>query len=295
VARARPLHYGCGMADLRPRRSALFLPASNPRAIAKARTLDADVVILDLEDAVAPEAKPDARTAAISAMHEDFGRRERVIRANALDTEWGVADLTALRDADVDAVLLPKVSDVATLRRARALLGPDIPLWIMVETCRAILDLRDIAAAAAEHGLTAFVAGTNDLAKELRCRPGDARAPLIPALAHIVTAARAYGLVALDGVSNAIDDPAKVEAECEQGRDLGFDGKTLIHPSQIDPANRVFAPDADEVAWARTILAAFDAPEAQGKGAIRIEGRMVELLHRDEARRTVALAEAIAG
>ena len=281
------------MADLRPRRSALFLPASNPRAIAKARGLPADVVILDLEDAVAPEAKPDARTAAIAAMREDFGRRERVIRANALDTEWGEADLAALRDAAVDAVLLPKVSDVATLARARALLGPDIPLWIMVETVQAILDLRDVAAAAAAHGLTALVAGTNDLAREMRCRPGEARAPLIPALAHIVTAARAYGLVALDGVSNAIDDPAKVEAECAQGRDLGFDGKTLIHPSQIDPANCVFAPAADEVAWARTILAAFDAPEAQGKGAIRVEGKMVELLHRDEARRTVALAEAI--
>jgi citrate lyase subunit beta/citryl-CoA lyase len=283
------------MADLRPRRSALFLPASNPRAVAKARTLDADVVILDLEDAVAPEAKPDARAAAIAAMREDFGRRERVIRANALDTEWGEADVAALRDAAVDAVLLPKVSDVATVARARALLGPGIPLWIMVETAQAILDLRAIAAAAAGHGLTALVAGTNDLAKELRCRPGDARAPLIPALTHIVTAARAYGLLALDGVSNAIDAPDRVAAECEQGRDLGFDGKTLIHPSQIDPANRVFAPDADEVAWARTILAAFDAPEAEGKGAIRVEGRMVELLHRDEARRTVAMAEAIAG
>ena len=285
------------MADLRPRRSALFLPASNPRAIAKARTLAADVVILDLEDAVAPAAKAEARTAAIAAMREDFGHRERVIRANALDTDWGEADLAALRGADVDAVLLPKVSDAATLARARTLLGDGTPLWIMVETCQAILNLRDIAAAAAGTGLAALVAGTNDLAKELRCRLsmdwGAARTPLLPALAQIVTAARAYGLVALDGVSNAIDDPARVEAECVAGRDLGFDGKTLIHPSQIDPANRVFAPTDEEIAWARLVLAAFEAPDAQGKGAIRVEGRMIELLHRDEARRTVALAEAI--
>lgn len=281
------------MADLRPRRSALFLPASNPRAIAKARGLAADVVILDLEDAVAPEAKVDARAAAIAAVREDFGHRERVIRANALGTEWGEADLRALRGADLDAVLLPKVSDVATLANARALLGPGTPLWIMVETCHAVLNLRELAAAAADAGLTAFVAGTNDLAKEMRCRPGEARTPLLPALAQIVTAARAYGLVALDGVSNAIDDPARVVAECEAGRDLGFDGKTLIHPSQIDPANRVFAPTVDEIAWARIVLAAFEAPEAQGRGAIRVEGKMVELLHRDEARRTLALAEAI--
>lgn len=274
---------------LRPRRSALFLPASNPRAIAKARTLPADVIILDLEDAVAPEVKEDARAAAIAAVAEGFGSSEHVIRANALDTEWGEADLHALRDASVDAVLLPKVESAATLARARAILG-DVPLWAMIETPRAILDLREIAAAP---GLAALIAGTNDLAKDLRCRPGDTRAPLLPILSQIVVAARAHGLTALDGVSNAIDDPARVEAECEQGRDLGFDGKTLIHPSQIDPANRVFAPSAEEIAWARTVVAAFAAPEAQGKGAIRVEGKMIELLHLAEAKRTVALAQSI--
>ena len=270
----------------RPRRSALFLPASNPRAIAKARALAADVVILDLEDAVAPEAKVDALAAAIAAMAEGFGARERVIRANALDTEWGEADLHALQGVPIDAVLLPKVSDAATLTRARAILG-EVPLWAMIETPRGVLSLPEIAAAP---GLAALVAGTNDLAKELRCRPGADRAPLLPALAQIVLAARAHGLVAFDGVSNAIDDPARVAAECEQGRDLGFDGKTLIHPSQIDPANRVFAPSPEDVAWARTVVAAFEAPEAQGRGAIRVGGKMVELLHLEAAQRTVALA-----
>jgi citrate lyase subunit beta/citryl-CoA lyase len=273
----------------RPRRSALFLPASNPRAIVKARTLPADVVILDLEDAVAPEAKDEARAAAIGAVATGFGGSERVIRANAPDTPWGEADLHALRGAEVDAVLLPKVQDVATLARARAVLGDDVPLWAMIESARAVLDLREIAAAP---GLAALIVGPNDLAKELRCRPGSARAPLLPILSQIVLAARAHGLVALDGVSNVIDDPARVEAECGQGRDLGFDGKTLIHPSQIDPANRAFGPSEEEIAWARAVIAAFEAPEAQAKGAIRVEGRMVELLHRDEARRIVALAEA---
>lgn len=276
---------------IRPRRSALFLPASNPRAIAKARTLAADIVILDLEDAVAPEAKADARAAAVAAVAEGFGPRERVIRANAPDTPRGEADLHALRDASVDAVLLPKVEDVATLARARAVLGERVRLWAMIETPRAILNLREIAAAP---GLAALIVGPNDLAKTLRCRPGESRVPLLPILSQIVLAARAYGLVALDGVSNVIDDPARVEAECAQGRDLGFDGKTLIHPSQIEPANRAFGPSAEEVAWARAVIAAFDAPEAQGKGAIQVEGRMVELLHRDEARSVVALAEATA-
>lgn len=275
----------------RPRRSALFLPASNPRAIAKARTLACDVVILDLEDAVAPEAKADARAAAVAAMAEGFGARERVIRANALDTEWGEADLRALGDARVDAVLLPKVADAEILRRARGLLGDRIALWAMVETARAILDLREIVAAAREVGLAVLVAGTNDLAKELRCRPGADRAPLLPALTDIVTAARAYGLTALDGVSNAIDSPARVEAECAQGRDLGFDGKTLIHPSQIAPANRVFAPSHEELAAARAVVAAFGSPDARGKGAIRVDGAMVERLHLDEARRVIALAD----
>ena len=278
----------------RPRRSALFLPASNPRAIEKARTLPCDVVILDLEDAVAPEAKVAARGAAIAAMAQGFGQRERVIRANALDTEWAPGDLAALGEANVDAVLIPKISSADDLRAARIALGPKPRLWAMIETCRAILDLRAIVDAALETGLALLVAGTNDLAKEMRCRPDAARTPLVPVLTQLVVAARVAGLAVLDGVSNAIDDPQAVAAECEQGLMLGFDGKTLIHPSQIAPANRVFAPSADEVAWARAVIAAFDAPENAGKGAIRVEGKMAELLHRDQARATLVIDAAIA-
>jgi len=276
----------------RLRRSALFLPASSPRAVAKARTLPCDAVILDLEDAVAPEAKVNARAAALAAVTEGFGARERVVRANAVGSEWGEADLRALRGAPVDAVLLPKVSDAGVLLRARELLGDGPALWAMVETAAGLLHLPAIVAAAADTGLAVLVAGTNDLAAELRCRPGEDRAPLVPALAAIVTAARAYGLAALDGVSNAVDDPARIARECEAGRDLGFDGKTLIHPSQIDPANRAFSPSEEEVEHARAVIAAFGSPEAGGRGAIRVGGRMVERLHLAEARRTEALAEA---
>jgi citrate lyase subunit beta/citryl-CoA lyase len=268
------------------------MPASNARAIEKARSLACDVVILDLEDAVAPEQKAAARAQAVAA--GGFGHREWVIRANGLDTQWGADDLAAISGAGCDAVLLPKVSDPATLRAARKALGPGPALWAMIETARAIVDLRAIGEVAEEVGLAAFVVGPNDLAKELRLRPGVDRAPLLPILSQIVTVARAYGIAPLDGVMNAFDDDAAIEAECRQGLAFGFDGKTLIHPAQIAPANRVFAPTADEVAWAETIVAAFDAPENAGKGAIKIEGKMVELLHRDEARRTLALAEAIA-
>lgn len=271
----------------RPRRSALFMPASNARAIEKARSLPCDVVILDLEDAVAPEMKEDARAAAVMAVKAGgFGSRELVVRVNGLDTKWGADDLAALRDVSVDAVLVPKVSGPEPLAEARSML--DAPLWAMIETCQAMLNLRGIVGA----GPAALVAGTNDLAKEMRCRPGPDRAPLVPLLAQIVIAARSVGAAALDGVSNAIDDPAAVEAECRQGLELGFDGKTLIHPSQVQPANRVFTPTAEEVAWAEKVAAAFALPEHQGRGAIRVEGRMVELLHLEDARRTLALAAA---
>lgn len=275
----------------RPRRSALFMPASNARAIEKARGLACDVVMLDLEDAVAPEAKEGARAQAVAAGVEGggFGHREWVIRANGLDTEWGAADLAAIAGAKPDAVLLPKVSSPEDLTAARAALGPGPALWAMIETARGVLDLPAIGAAAAETGLTAFVVGPNDLAKELHLRPGPDRAPLLPILSRIVLVARANGLTVLDGVMNAFDDEAAVEAECRQGLAWGCDGKTLIHPAQIAPANRVFAPSADEVAWAEKIVAAFDAPDSAGKGAIKVDGRMVELLHRDDARRTLAL------
>lgn len=270
----------------RPRRSALFMPASNARAIDKARMLPCDVVILDLEDAVAPEMKTAAREAAVAAVVAGgFGERELVVRVNGLDTEWGIDDLHALKGLAMDAVLLPKVSGPEPLAEARR--HVESPIWAMIETCRAMLNLRAIVEAAPR----VLVAGTNDLAKEMRCRPGSDRAPLLPLLAQIVVAARSAGLAALDGVSNVIDDPAMVEAECLQGLRLGFDGKTLIHPSQIEPANRAFSPSADEVAWAEKVVAAFERPEHQGRGAIRVDGAMLERLHLDSARRMLALAE----
>lgn len=279
---------------VRPRRSALYMPASNARAVEKARDLPCDVVILDLEDAVAPEQKAGARDAAVATVRAGgFGHRELVVRANALDTEWGADDLAALRASGADAVLLPKVSDVATLRAARQTLGGDTPLWAMVETARGVVNLPAIVDASREVGLAALVVGTNDLAKELRCRPDGTRAPLLPILTQVVLAARMAGLVALDGVINVLDDEAAIEAECVQGLEWGFDGKTLIHPAQIAAANRVFSPTPAEVAWAETIVAAFDLPEHFARGAIRIEGRMVERLHLEDARRTLALAAAV--
>ena len=274
----------------RRRRSALYMPASNARAIAKARTLDCDVVILDLEDAVAPDEKAAARDRVIEAVREgNFGERELVIRVNGLDTPWYADDIAAIRTIGVDAVLAPKVSSVADLLAVRASLGEDgPPIWAMIETCAAILALPALSAAAAETRLTALVAGTNDLAKEMRCRLGADRMPLIPALIATIMAARAAGIVALDGVCNALDDPPRFAAECAQGATLGFDGKTLIHPSQIDAANAGFGPSEEELAWARTIVAAFSEPENADKGAIRVNGQMVERLHLAEAEATLA-------
>lgn len=279
---------------VRPRCSALYMPASNPRAIEKARSLPVDVVILDLEDAVAPDAKVDARERAIQAVAQGgFGNRELVIRINGLDTPWGEADLAAVADVPIDAVLLPKVAAPDMLARTRAVLGADGPdLWAMIETARAIVDLRAIVEVAATHRLTTLVAGTNDLAKELRCRPEHDRAPLHASLAAIVLHARMAGLDALDGVCNVLDDAAAIENECHQGLRWGFDGKTLIHPAQVAIANRIFSPSAAEVEWASTVVAAFDKPDNAGKGALKIDGKMVELLHLDEAHRTLMLASA---
>ena len=276
---------------LRRRRSALYMPASNARAIAKARTLACDVVILDLEDAVAPDEKAAARDRVVEAVREGgFGGRELVVRVNGLDTPWYADDIAAIHASDVDAVLVPKVSSVADLARARASLGEDgPPVWAMIETCAAILALPSLSAAAAETRLTALIAGTNDLAKEMRCRLGADRMPLIPALTATIMAARAAGIVALDGVCNALDDPSRFAAECIQGVTLGFDGKTLIHPSQIDAANAGFGPSEQELAWAHTIVAAFAKPENADKGAIRLDGQMVERLHLAEAEATLAL------
>ena len=283
---------------LRPRRSALYLPASNPKALAKARTLDADVVILDLEDAVAPEAKGEARAAAVAAVAEGgFGRRELVVRANALSTEWGADDLAALAAAGPDAVLVPKIAgveDIAAYDRALGNAPAHTRLWVMVETCAVVPRLDAVAACAASSRLAGFVLGTNDLAKEMRARLTPARTPFLPVLTAAVCAARAHGLVVLDGVCNEFRDLTAFSAEARQGLEFGFDGKTLIHPDQIAPCNAVFSPGAEEIAWAEGVEAAFSQAENVGKGVIKVDGKMVELLHLDQARRVLAIAGAIA-
>lgn len=284
---------------LRPRRSALYLPASNAKAIAKARTLPCDVVILDLEDAVAPEFKAEARAAAVAAVREGgFGNREVAIRANGIDTEWGAADLAAIAGSGADAVLVPKVSSAADIDRYQAALAAapaEMQLWTMIETCASVFALERIAARAADTRLALWVLGTNDLAKEMRARLTPERTPFLPILTLAVAAARAHGLTILDGVCNEFRDLAAFRAEAEQGLLYGFDGKSLIHPDQIAPTNEVFSPSAEELAWAETVIAAFALPENAGKGAIRVEGKMVELLHLDQAKRLVTVAEMIAG
>lgn len=272
----------------RPRRSALFMPASNARAIEKARGLDCDVVILDLEDAVAPDLKASARAAAIAAVEQGgFGARELVVRVNGLDTEWGADDCAALGRAAPDAILLPKVSTPADLAIARAEVGGNVPLWAMIETCAAVTGIGALTASAAQHGLTGLVAGTNDLAKEMRCRPDVARTPLLPALAALVMAARATDLIVLDGVCNVLEDGPLLAAECEQGAMFGFDGKSLIHPAQIAAANRAFGASDAQVKWAQAVIAAFALPENADKGAIRVNGEMVERLHLEQAERII--------
>lgn len=286
------------MTSFRPRRSALYMPGANARAVAKARTLPVDAVILDLEDSVAPDAKAAARDAVASAVREGgFGNREVVIRVNGAATEWGPADLEAAVAAGPDAILLPKVSAPEEIAAAEAAVGGrKIRLWAMIETPAAILRI-DAIAAAARGGSSAFacmVLGTNDLAKETRARMVPGRAPMLPWLTLVLAAGRAHGLDVLDGVYNEIKDLDGFRAECEQGRDLGMDGKTLIHPDQIALANEIFAPPAAEVEAARAVIAAFALPENQGRGVITMGGRMVERLHAEMAERTVALAEAIA-
>jgi citrate lyase subunit beta/citryl-CoA lyase len=288
---------------IRPRRSVLYMPGSNARALEKARSLAADALILDLEDAVAPEAKEAARGQVCSAVKAGgYCGREVIIRVNGPETPWGAADMEAAAAAAPDAVLLPKVGSGADIARAtEGLAAADAPaktrLWAMIETPLAILNLAEIAAAAKQPGarLTCFVMGTNDLVKETRADLCESRTPALYWLSAAITAARAHGLDALDGVYNNFKDAEGFRRECQHGRALGFDGKTLIHPDQIAVANAVFAPPEAEVAFARKIIAAFDLPEHKGKGVITVDGRMVELLHAEMARRTVAIADAIAG
>ncbi len=286
---------------LRPRRSVLYMPGSNARALEKAKTLPADCVIFDLEDSVAPDAKEAARDqVAATVKAGGFGAREVFIRINGVDTPWHADDLVAAAHAAPDAILVPKVAGPEVLEMiGRRLLdmGTDhkTRVWAMIETPLAIFNILSIAAEArdSESRLAGFVMGTNDLAKETRARLVPGRAPMLPWLTTCIAAARIHGIDILDGVYNGIGNAEGLAAECQQGVELGFDGKTLIHPNQIEPCNTAFSPSEAEVAWARKMIAEFDKPENKSKGVVSIEGRMVERLHAEMARRTVAIAEAI--
>jgi citrate lyase subunit beta/citryl-CoA lyase len=285
-------------APIRPRRSVLFMPGSNPRALEKARALPADGLIFDLEDAVAPEAKDTARAAVAAAVTAGgYAPRELVLRVNPIDTVWGHADLAAAATLPIDAVLLPKVENAERVRLTVDLLDAlgapaELAVWCMVETPLGVLAAADIAAASPR--VAALVLGTSDLANDLHARPARDRLPLLTSLGLVLLAARAYGRAALDGVHLDLADAEGFATACRQGRELGFDGKTLIHPDQIGPANAIFAPTAEEEARARRLIEDYAKAVAAGKGAVRIEGRLVEALHVEEARRTLALAEAIA-
>ena len=283
----------------RPRRSCLYMPGANTRALEKAREIPADTLILDLEDAVAPEAKEEARAAILAAVSQGgYGKREIVIRMNGLDTPWGHEDLKAIATSGAHAVLAPKVTGHRDIERLSQLLkeagAPDtMALWVMIETPLAILNIQEIAAARKSTHLTSFVMGTNDLAKEYRARMTADRLAFQTALQLTIAAARAYGLTAIDGVYNDIKNENGFRDECEQGRDLGFDGKTLIHPSQVDEANRIFAPSPHDVEQAKAVIDAFADPANTGKGVLKVNGKMTELLHLEEARRVVEMDEAI--
>ena len=279
---------------IRPRRSALYLPGSNARALEKAKSLPCDVLLLDCEDAVAPDKKELAREQIAGALRAGgYGRRELVVRTNSLDTPWGVADLRAAAAAGADAVLLPKVEDVSMVQRAFAALeGAPTAIWVMVETPLGVLRAESLAASPL---VGCLVAGTNDLAADLRCDGAWAeRAALLPSLAQMVLAARAHGKVALDGVHIDLADDDGLAASCDQGRRLGFDGKSLIHPKTIAAANAAFTPSADEVARARAVIAAFDAAAAAGSALAVLDGKLVEELHVRASRRLIAVAEACA-
>ena len=283
-------------ASLRPRRSALYMPSSNEKALEKAKTIASDAIIFDLEDAVSPDAKPAARANAVAAANSGaYGSRELTIRCNGLDTPWGADDIAAAATACVSAVVIPKINSVAEVNAVSAALraagAPDeILIWAMIETPTAIFDVRAIAA---HPRVATLVMGTNDLAKELRATQVRGRAPLVPHLATALLAAREAGKVILDGVFNDVKDLDAFRDECVQGMHMGFDGKTLIHPTQVEIANDVWAPSADEVDHAKRVIAAFDEATAEGRGVITVDGRMIENLHVDNARRVLAVHAAI--
>jgi citrate lyase subunit beta/citryl-CoA lyase len=288
--------------SLRPRRSVLYMPGSNGRALEKAKSIAADTLILDLEDAVAPDAKAIARQQVADAVRsKGYGRRELVIRVNGETTPWFDDDLAAAVAANPDAILIPKVGTPEMLmsvgeKLAKLGAGADLRVWAMLETPLGVLNAQAIAQCAKRFPgtrIAAFVMGTNDLAKETRAEFQPGRAPFVPWLMTCVAAARAYGIDIIDGTYNNFRDVTGLRAECEQGRSFGFDGKTLIHPDQVAVANEIFSPPEAEVEWARRVIAAFEDADNKGKGVINLEGRMVELLHADMARRTVAIADAI--
>ena len=285
------------MTDLRPRRSVLYMPAANERALEKAQTIPSDALIFDLEDAVAPEAKEQARVNAVAAARSGaYGRREITIRCNGLETAWGTADIAAAATSTAAAVVIPKVSSVAALDAVSHALDAagapaEMRIWAMVETPTAIFDVRAIAA---HPRVNVLVMGTNDLAKELRAAQVPGRAPLLAHLATALLGAREAGVSILDGVFNDMKDLDGFRAECIVGAQMGFDGKTLIHPSQVEPCNDVWAPTEAEIVHARRVIAAFDEAVAGGRGVVTVEGRMIENLHVDNARRILAGADAIA-
>jgi citrate lyase subunit beta / citryl-CoA lyase len=285
---------------IRPRRSLLFMPGSNARALEKARNLPADGIILDLEDSVAPDAKAMARSQIAQAIAAGgFGKREVLIRVNALDSPWWIDDLDMAGKARPDGILVPKISSVADLAAVADRLGnadASIRVWAMIETARAVLHAEELAAASRDSRtrLAGFVFGPNDLSRETRIRMLPGRAAMIPMITHCILATRAHGLEILDGPYSDFSNFNGFGQECAQARDLGFDGKTLIHPGQIEACNAIFTPPAEEVAHARKIIAAFEQPENASRGAIQLDGQMVERLHADIARRTIAIADAIA-
>ncbi len=278
------------------RRSVLYMPAANERALEKAKTIPADAIIFDLEDAVAPDAKELARGQAVAAAGSgDYGNRELTIRCNGLDTPWGADDVAAAATSGAAAVVIPKVDSVAYLDEISAALAaagaPDeMAIWAMVETPTAILDVREIAA---HERVTVLVMGTNDLYRELRATMVAGRHPLLPHLATALLAAREANVMILDGVYNDVRDPDGFLVEATQGFEMGFDGKTLVHPSQVDPTNDLWAPDEDEIEHARAVIAAFEEAQADGRGVVTVDGKMIENLHVAMAERAIALADAV--
>ena len=278
--------------QMRPFRSVLYIPGSKDRALDKARGLPVDAIIFDLEDAVSPDAKVEARGTLKAALEQGgYGNRYKIIRINGLDTEWGAEDIAALRDAPADAILVPKVNSAADIDAVQTLLGNDTPIWAMIETPASVLNSNEIAAHPALEG---FVAGTNDLAKELNCRTRPDRLPMQMSLQMMLLAARGNEVIAVDGVYNQFKDEEGLRAECEQGRDLGFDGKTLIHPAQVAVTNECFAPSEAELDLARRQIEAFEEVEKSGQGVAVVDGKIVENLHVETAKKTLAKAAAIA-